>query len=334
LSVFALLLGSVPGIAADPFVGKWVNSDEKAGGLTRLEISKKDKGWTIQAWGAGEVGEVDRGKVTLHLLGDAAGDTEMKSGIASWDHKSKETHFTLRMEKGELVVEDFNVFKDDSGQANYRKTHKLKKDTPAGAIDDATRKKVDQKAAKIVESLNLADAEKAAKVKAIAADWLAVMTAWHKEHDAELNRLWGEWDKARAVVPKDEFPGEVIANQIDAVYASLKPAYRDYIKRLSAELTAEQIDAIKEGWSRSPGMMRTYNAYLEIVPNLTAKDKEVIKARMLLAREAAMLTDSDKEIVAIYKRHKVKVEQYVGTLEWAKLHKAFAERGKSQPDKK
>jgi hypothetical protein len=153
-------------------------------------------------------------------------------------------------------------------------------------------------------------------------------------HDAELNRLWGEWNKARSVVPKDEFPGEVIAHQIDAVYASLKPAYEDYIKRLSAELTAGQVDATKESWSRSPGMTRTYNAYLEIVPDLTAKDKEVIKARLIMAREAAMLTDADKEIVAIYKRHKVKVEQYVGTLEWAKLHKAFAERGKSQADKK
>ena len=47
-----------------------------------------------------------------------------------------------------------------------------------------------------------------------------------------------------------------------------------------------------------------------------------------------MLTDADKEIVAIYKRHKVKVEQYVGALEWAKLHKAYAERGKSPADKK
>jgi hypothetical protein len=205
---------------------------------------------------------------------------------------------------------------------------------PAGAIDDAMRKKIAQKAAKIVESLKLTDAAKAAKVKTIASDWLAVMMTWHKEHDAELNRLWGEWNKARSVVPKDEFPGEVIAHQIDAVYASLKPAYEDYMKQLSAELTAEQVDAIKESWSRSPGMTRTYNAYLQIVPDLTAKDKEVIKARMLMAREAAMLTDADKEIVAIYKRHKVKVEQYVGTLEWAKLHKAFAERGKSQADKK
>ncbi len=205
---------------------------------------------------------------------------------------------------------------------------------PAGAIDDALRKKIDQKAGKIVEALKLTDGGKAAKVKTIVSDWLAVMMTWHKEHDAELNRLWGEWNKARSVVPKDEFPGEVIAHQIDTVYASLKPAYEDYMKRLSAELTAQQVDAIKESWSRSPGMTRTYNAYLEIVPDLTAKDKEVIKARMLLAREAAMLTDADKEIVAIYKRHKVKVEQYVGTLEWAKLHKAFTERGKSQADKK
>ena len=201
-------------------------------------------------------------------------------------------------------------------------------------VDDAMRKKIEQKAGKIADALKLDDPDKAAKVKAIAADWLAVMLNWHKEHDAELARLWGEWNKARSVVPKDEYPGEVIAHQIDDAYASLQPAYAEYIKRLSSELSEEQVDAIKENWSRSPGMTRTYNAYLEIVPDLPAKDKDVIKARMLMAREAAMLTDSDKEIVAIYKRHKVKVEQYVGTLEWAKLHKAFAERDKAQADEK
>ena len=207
-------------------------------------------------------------------------------------------------------------------------------DPTTATSDEAMQKKFDEKAAKIVDSLKVTDAGKAAKAKTIVSDWLAVMTTWHKEHDAELNRLWGEWNKARAVEPRDEFPGEVVAHQIDAVYASLKPAYDEYIKRLSAELTAGQIDALKESWSRSPGMTRTYNAYLEIVPDLTAKDKEVIKARMLMAREAAMLTDADKEIVAIYKRHKVKVEQYVGALEWTKLHRAYAERVKSKSEKK
>jgi len=204
----------------------------------------------------------------------------------------------------------------------------------ASAVDDATRKQAEQKAERIVLGLKLADADKRAKVKGIAAEWLGTMLSWHKEHDPQLAQLWSQWNKARSVVPKDEFPGEVIAHQIDDVYASLKPAYEDYIQRLSAELSAEQIDAIKENWSRSPGMNRTYNAYLEIVPDLAETDKEVIKARLLLAREAAMLTDADKEIVAIYKRHKVKVEQYVGTLEWAKLHKAFGERAKKQAAEK
>jgi hypothetical protein len=201
-------------------------------------------------------------------------------------------------------------------------------------IDDALQKRFDDKAAKMVDALKLTDPAKAAKAKTIVSDWLAVMTIWHKEHDAQLNRLWSEWNKARSVEPRDEFPGEVIAHQIDAVYASLKPAYENFIQRLSPELTAEQLDALKESWSRSPGMMRTYNAYLEIVPDLTAKDKEVIKARLSMAREAAMLTDADKEIVSIYKRHKVKVEQYVGSLEWTKLYRAYVERLKGKDKKK
>ena len=204
---------------------------------------------------------------------------------------------------------------------------------PSG-VDEATQKKVDQKANKLIDGLKLDDADKATKAKAITRDWLVTMLAWHKEHDPELKGLWSEWNKARAVVPKDEFPGEVIAQKLDDVYASLKPAYEDFTKRLSAELSPEQVDALKEAWSRSPGMTRTYKAYLEIVPDLAEQDRQVIHDRMLMAREAAMLTDSDKEIVSIYKRHKVKVEQYIGALQWTKLHQAYAEKGKRDAGEK
>ncbi|WP_145300809.1 hypothetical protein [Planctopirus ephydatiae] len=54
---------------------------------------------------------LDQGKVTLRLVNDWAGATEMKYGTASWDHKFKDTHLTIRQEKGELVVETFTVYK-------------------------------------------------------------------------------------------------------------------------------------------------------------------------------------------------------------------------------
>lgn len=199
---------------------------------------------------------------------------------------------------------------------------------PAHAADEATQKRADGKADRLLAAAKVEDAAKAARAKNILSDWYLTLWAWHQENDPKLKELWTEWNQARAVVPKDEFPAEVIAHRIDDVYASLKPAYRAFVEKLSAELTPAQVDTIKETWSRSPGKMRTYNAYLEIVPDLNDEQKKVLLARMDLAREDAMLTDSDREIVNIFKRHKVKVEAYVGTLEWAKLHRAFANRGK------
>src|SRR5262245_6346139 len=94
----------------------------------------------------------------------------------------------------------------------------------ASAVDEATRKQAEQKAERMVEGLKLADSDIRAKVKGIAVEWIGTMLTWHKDHDPQLTQLWSQWNKARAVVPKDEFPGEVIAHQIDDFYASLKPA--------------------------------------------------------------------------------------------------------------
>ncbi|RXK53629.1 DUF3826 domain-containing protein [Oleiharenicola lentus] len=198
----------------------------------------------------------------------------------------------------------------------------------AATIDAATQKRLDGKTTKIIGALKLDDTAKVERVKVLLGDWFVTLWAWHEQHDPQLKELWTKWNAARAVVPKDEFPAEVIAYQIDDVYASLRPARDAFIAKLAAELTPEQLDAFKENWSRSPGLKRTYNAFLEIAPDLTEEQKKVIFDHLNRAREAALLTDADKEIVNIFKRHKVKAEAYVGTLEWAKLHRAFANKGK------
>lgn len=127
VSVFVYLLSSSLVVAADPFVGKWVNTDEMTGGVTRLEVEKKGDGWAIQAWGKCHPTDCDWGKAPLHLLADF-GDTEMKYGLAHWDAGFSEKHATLRADKGELVVETYTVYKDKSGRSNYRSKYTFKND--------------------------------------------------------------------------------------------------------------------------------------------------------------------------------------------------------------
>jgi hypothetical protein len=124
-----LFLTPSPGAAGDPLPGKWKNTDENTRGLRRLVISKDGNDWIIQTWGSGGGGafEIDQGKTKLHILGDNVGDKSAKYGFATWDHGFKETHLTLGLENGNLIVEGFNIFKDKSGRANYRSKYEFKK---------------------------------------------------------------------------------------------------------------------------------------------------------------------------------------------------------------
>lgn len=125
--------------------GTWGAGDDRTEGLLRLEIGTEGKRWTIRAWSECELryeaarratADADPDHLpaydppplaTLHLLADTISDTEMKYGIAFWDYGFKETHLTLRLEGDELIAEDFDVFKDDSGRSNYHTQYKFKK---------------------------------------------------------------------------------------------------------------------------------------------------------------------------------------------------------------
>src|SRR4051794_24224735 len=58
--------------AAEPvdLVGKWINSDEKSGGFSKVEISKHGNQWKISAWASDSDGSRDQGEAALQLLGD------------------------------------------------------------------------------------------------------------------------------------------------------------------------------------------------------------------------------------------------------------------------
>src|SRR5439155_13051406 len=95
--------------------------------------------------------------------------------------------------------------------------------TPADADADYARA-LDKRANDILKTLNLSDSAKAAKVHDILTARYRALRDWHDANDAKLK------DKS------------VSAEEKDRVSASLKPSHDDFINKLSAELTPEQLE--------------------------------------------------------------------------------------------
>ena len=99
---------------------------------------------------------------------------------------------------------------------------------------------------------------------------------------------------------------------------------------MQKELSGEQIIALLDRITRSPGVERTYNAYLAMVPEMTEKEKAIIRARLEQAREDSLAAWSDGRIVKIFKKYKVRNEfsiDYFG-YGYRERYKAWVNSGK------
>ena len=113
---------------------------------------------------------------------------------------------------------------------------------------------------KIVDGLNLTDAQKAENVRNIIANRYFL-----------LNEIHGKYDKT----------------QQDARDAELYKHHFELASALAAYLNDEQIDAVKDGMTFGR-LKRDYNAQLEMIPSLTEEEKAQVLIWLKEAREYAM----------------------------------------------
>lgn len=200
------------------------------------------------------------------------------------------------------------------------------------AIDQPTR---DKRIAPIVKELKLGEADET-KVRTALEPFFTAMAAWHREVDPQLAALWSQWSEARGTAQPNEAKAAEFGQQIDAIYAGFRPKHDAMVKALGEVLSAAQIEAVKNAMTRSPGLERTYKAYLEIVPTLTEAQKSFIREKLLVAREQAMDTTTDKEKVNLFKKQKVQVQEYIQNqgYDWKTLYKAFASKAGEGGSKK
>ena len=116
------------------------------------------------------------------------------------------------------------------------------------------------RAQKIVDGLQLADAQKAENVRNIIANRYFLLNQIHEKYDK---------------------------TQQDARDAELYKHHFELASALSAYLTDEQIDAVKDGMTFGR-LKRDYKAQLEMIPSLTDEEKLQVLIWLKEAREYAM----------------------------------------------
>lgn len=171
------------------------------------------------------------------------------------------------------VAAGTNGTSPDQAEANYTKVIN-------GRADD------------ILKLLSLSDTNQAAEVHgAIVAQYRA-LNSWHEANDSRLRQAKSD------------------TNAITQIKASLKTLHIKFLGELSAHLTPEQIEKVKDKMTYGK-VQFTYSGYMSQYPNLTEEQKAKILEMLKEAREDAMDGGSSDEKTAIFQRYKGRINNYL-----------------------
>lgn len=188
------------------------------------------------------------------------------------------------------------------------------------------KKVITGRADKIVASLSITDSVQYRSMVAVIADqYLA------------LNALQEENDRAVTVIKKDTSDRSrqmaALKEQDEKKSTALTQLHNSFIAQLNKQLTAAQADKVKDGMTYNVFPI-TYKAYQEMIPSLTAVQKEKIYNWLKEARELAMDAGSSDKKHAVFGKYKGRINNYLSAEgydvkregeEWAKRLQAAKE---------
>jgi hypothetical protein len=186
----------------------------------------------------------------------------------------------------------------------------------------------DKRADSIVASLDLDDSAKAAHVHDTLVSQLQAIRAWHAANDASRKSL------------STTHPSDAQADQLKQIQDSYQALHDHFITTLSADLSSEQIDKVKEKMTGGQ-MTATLRNYPDIVPNLTDEEKAMVQKLLEEARDEAIDSGSKNERIAIFKKYKGKINVYLDAhghnvaqayKDWGAAQKAKRNAATTQPE--
>ncbi|MDR6763131.1 hypothetical protein J2Y38_003350 [Flavobacterium sp. 2755] len=196
-------------------------------------------------------------------------------------------------------------------------------------LDPEYIKITNERAAKIVAKLDLKDAKKETSVSNIVAQQFRDLSEIQDGRDAEIKKIKDDSSLAK------EKQNEKIDKLKSKADESIEKLHKSYLKKLGKELSEDKITEVKDGMTYGV-LPITVAGYNDMLPNLTAEQKDYIYKALVEAREHAMDGGSSKEKHGWFGKYKGRINNYLSkqgydlNKESADWHKRLEEKEKSK----
>lgn len=165
-------------------------------------------------------------------------------------------------------------------------------------------KVITQRADKIAGVLNINDAAKQEKVSNIIRDQYSDLNEIYKERDENIKTI------KEANADNKEALEAAKNKQAAKTDSKLARLHKKYLSKLSAKLSPEQIEQVKNGMTYGV-LPITYKAYQEQILTLNDEQKKQILVWLTEAREHAMDAESSEKKHAWFGKYKGRINNYL-----------------------
>jgi len=199
---------------------------------------------------------------------------------------------------------------------------------PSDSSSASFMKTITLRSEKIVSALQIPDSVMRQRVTAILV----------KQY-ADLNKVYADRDnrvKAIRSANAEKKVADSMAKTVEeAFFLQAQQLHQPFLKRLSTELSEEQVIKVKDGMTYSV-LPITYKAYLEMIPTLKQVEKDQIRTWLTEAREIAMDAESSDKKHWWFGKYKGRINNYLAAqgYDLQKERKEWGERQKAEEEKK